>query len=91
MGGGTKLNSDAADRLCGDLASIPGAISFIVWHNNNDHREPVGLINCFEGYSTFNARPLLNVHDIAVLERYEFRQPFGSAEMFQFFLGRCFF
>jgi ribosomal protein S18 acetylase RimI-like enzyme len=70
MGGGTKLNSDAADRLCGDLASIPGAISFIVWHNNNDHREPVGLINCFEGYSTFNARPLLNVHDIAVLERY---------------------
>ncbi len=71
MGGGTKLNSDAAGRLCGDLASIPGAISFIAWHNNNnDHREPepVGLINCFEGYSTFNARPLLNVHDIAVLE-----------------------
>ena len=29
--------------------------------------QPVGLINTFEGYSTFKARPLLNVHDIAVL------------------------
>ena len=29
--------------------------------------EPIGLINCFEGYSTFKAKPLLNVHDIAVL------------------------
>jgi len=66
MGGGEKLNADAAGRLCGDLASMPGAVSFIAWHND-DHREPVGLINCFEGYSTFNARPLLNVHDIAVL------------------------
>ena len=64
MGGGEKLNADAAGRLCGDLASIPGAVSFIAWHNDR----PVGLVNCFEGYSTFNARPLLNVHDIAVLQ-----------------------
>ena len=24
------------------------------------------MINCFEGYSTFKARPLLNIHDIVV-------------------------
>ena len=30
---------------------------------------PVGLINCFEGYSTFKAQPLLNVHDIVVHPR----------------------
>ena len=31
--------------------------------------DPVGLINCFEGYSTFKAQPLLNVHDIVVHPR----------------------
>jgi len=31
---------------------------------------PVGLINCFEGYSTFKAQPLLNVHDIVVHPRH---------------------
>jgi GNAT superfamily N-acetyltransferase len=28
---------------------------------------PVGLINCIEGFSTFACRPLVNVHDVAVL------------------------
>ncbi|MGB5571203.1 MAG: GNAT family N-acetyltransferase, partial [Sedimenticolaceae bacterium] len=27
----------------------------------------VGFASCFLGYSTFQARPLLNIHDIAVL------------------------
>ena len=27
----------------------------------------VGFATCFLGYSTFRARPLLNIHDIAVL------------------------
>ena len=27
----------------------------------------MGLINCFEGFSTFAARPLLNIHDLVVL------------------------
>ena len=37
--------------------------SFIAWLGD----EPVGLINTFEAYSTFKAKPLLNVHDVAVL------------------------
>ena len=66
MGGSEALDNDVKHRLCNDLASIPSAISFIAWIND----EPVGLINCFEGYSTFKAKPLLNVHDIAVLARF---------------------
>jgi ribosomal protein S18 acetylase RimI-like enzyme len=27
----------------------------------------VGLVNCIEGFSTFQCRPLVNVHDVAVL------------------------
>jgi ribosomal protein S18 acetylase RimI-like enzyme len=63
MGGGEALNPENAARLCTDLARIAGAASFIAWLE----AKPVGLINCFEGYSTFKAQPLLNVHDIAVL------------------------
>ena len=63
MGGGEALNSDNSARLCHDLSGIAGAASFIAWRED----KPIGLINCFEGYSTFKAKPLLNVHDIAVL------------------------
>ena len=63
MGGGEALNPENAARLCSEMARIAGATSFIAWLED----KPVGLINCFEGYSTFKAKPLLNVHDIAVL------------------------
>jgi GNAT superfamily N-acetyltransferase len=28
--------------------------------------EPVGLINCFQGFSTFKCKPLVNIHDVFV-------------------------
>lgn len=64
MGGGIPLEIDVRQRLCADLARIPGAASFLAW---NAAGEAVGLINCFLGYSTFKARPLMNVHDIIVI------------------------
>ena len=27
---------------------------------------PAGLVNCFESFSTFNCKPLINIHDIVV-------------------------
>jgi len=62
MGGGTPLPEDTKIRLCDDLAQVPGAMSWIAWVA----QQPVGLLNAFPGYSTFKARPLINVHDIAV-------------------------
>lgn len=64
MGGGAPLEADVKARLCADLAQHPGAASFLAWGATG---EAVGLINCFLGYSTFKARPLMNVHDIVVL------------------------
>ncbi|MDP5008952.1 MAG: GNAT family N-acetyltransferase, partial [Glaciimonas sp.] len=29
---------------------------------------PVGLVNCIEGFSTFACKPLLNIHDLAVVK-----------------------
>ena len=63
MGGGEPLADDVKARLCDDLARRGDAASFIAWWEG----QPVGLVNCIEGYSTFKARPLMNIHDIAVL------------------------
>lgn len=62
MGGGTPLATDALARLCDDLAARPYAFSFIAW----DGEQAVGLVNCFEAYSTFKAKPLVNIHDMTV-------------------------
>ncbi len=62
MGGGAPLAVEPLARLCDDLAQRPFAFSFIAWRGS----EPVGLANCFEGYSTFKAMPLINIHDLAV-------------------------
>ncbi len=64
MGGGSALPAQTMVRLCDDLAARPFAFSFLAWRGTT----PVGLANCFEGYSTFKAQPLINIHDIAVLD-----------------------
>ncbi len=63
MGGAEPLPEQVKARLCSDLAARQNAASFIAWRDG----QPVGLVNCLEGYSTFKASPLMNIHDIAVL------------------------
>lgn len=77
MGGGSPLPAEVKKRLCQDLSSNPGAISFLAWRVGIEP-EAIGLINCFLGYSTFKASPLLNIHDIVVLPEYR-RQGVGQA------------
>ncbi|HOB67564.1 GNAT family N-acetyltransferase [Ottowia sp.] len=69
MGGGVPLPDDVRSRLCDDLAALPAAASFIAWQGD----AAVGLANTFESYSTFKARPLLNVHDLVVLPAHRAR------------------
>lgn len=69
MGGGEPLAADVLGRLCGDLAARADAFSFLAYVDG-PQAQAVGLINCFEGYSTFKARPLLNIHDIVVHPAY---------------------
>lgn len=78
MGGGKLLPNEVKERLCKDLSSNPAAISFLAWRDGLEPPEAIGLINCFLGYSTFKARPLLNIHDIVVLPEYR-RQGVGQA------------
>ena len=64
MGGGTGLKPEVKARLVDELRQLAHFHGALAWLDG----APVGLINCFLGFSTFAARPLLNVHDIAVRE-----------------------
>jgi hypothetical protein len=66
MGGGEPLSADVFSRLFDDLAQRSFAFSFIAWASGPDGERAVGLVNCMEGYSTFKAKPLINIHDLIV-------------------------
>ena len=63
MGGGEPLPQDVRDRLPEALAGVPGAFAFLARLGDR----PVGVAVCFTGFSTFAARPLVNIHDVCVL------------------------
>lgn len=67
MGGGEALPAATCRNLIGEMAVRPTVYSFIAWHETDG---AVGLINCVEGFSTFAAKPVCNLHDIAVKAGY---------------------
>jgi len=69
MGGGTGLSDFAKTHLAQSLARLPQAFSLLAFIGE-DERLPVGLANCMLGFSTFACKPLVNVHDLAVLPAY---------------------
>jgi len=62
-GGGHPLSEQARSNVVRELALRPQAFSVLAL----DGEQPVGLVNCIEGFSTFACRPLVNVHDVVVL------------------------
>ena len=72
-GGGKGLSDFARANLVPGLAARPQAYSVLAF----DDVQPVGLVNCIEGFSTFACKPLVNVHDVAVLASHRGR---GIAE-----------
>jgi GNAT superfamily N-acetyltransferase len=62
MGGGAPLDQRICEQVVPGLMNTPGAFSIIARLEGI----AVGLANCFEGFSTFAAAPLVNVHDLVV-------------------------
>lgn len=62
MGGGVPLTPDVRESLVPGLQRCGNYLGVLAWHDEI----PVGLVNCFQGFSTFAAQPLLNIHDIVV-------------------------
>jgi ribosomal protein S18 acetylase RimI-like enzyme len=66
MGGGKPLNQSIKNNLVKELSKLNYAFSFLAYVDGN----AAGLINCFEAFSTFNCKPLANIHDIIVLKSF---------------------
>lgn len=62
MGGAAPLAAGVRDKLATELARRPHAFSLLCYVDD----QPAGLVNCFEGFSTFRCKPLINIHDIVV-------------------------
>lgn len=66
MGGGEPLSQFVKDNLVVELSKRAFGLSLIAYVDN----QPAGLLNAFEGFSTFACKPLYNVHDIIVIEQF---------------------
>jgi ribosomal protein S18 acetylase RimI-like enzyme len=63
VGGSEGLSPDVRERLIPALRQLPTTLVLLAFVAG----APVGVAVCFFGLSTFKARPLLNIHDLAVL------------------------
>ncbi len=62
MGGNCGLPDFAKANLAAELGKWPGTHVILAF----DRAHAVALAVCFEGFSTFACKPLLNIHDIMV-------------------------
>lgn len=66
MGGGQALPDHVQANLAAELhkrAAVHVVLALV-------DRQPAGLAVCIEGFSTFACKPLLNIHDMIVSQRY---------------------
>lgn len=66
MGMEESLSEETMERLINELRNMATALSFLVYADG----KPAGIANCFIGFSTFEARKLINIHDLCVLNEY---------------------
>ncbi len=63
MGGGSPLTARVRESLVGELKNRPWAVTLLALLD----RKPAGLLIAMEGFSTFKAQALMNIHDVAVV------------------------
>lgn len=66
MGGGKDLSDYVKANLASALHKRDDTCVVLAFLNS----EAVGLLTCMVGFSTFNCKPLLNIHDVIVKPEY---------------------
>lgn len=69
MGRGAGLPEEVLRDLIPGLRRHPTTLVFLALSGSR----PVGIAVCFVGFSTFAARPLINIHDLAVVPEHRGR------------------
>lgn len=66
MGQGQPLQASIKEQLPEALLARSDGFQVLAFVDER----PVGLVNCFEGFSTFACKPLVNIHDVIITEAY---------------------
>ena len=89
MADAAPLSEVARRDLIPGLRAHPTTLVFLAYRDT----EPVGLAICFRGFSTFAARPLVNIHDFFVVSAHRgtgiSRMLFAAIEQRARELGCC--
>jgi GNAT superfamily N-acetyltransferase len=77
MGGGAPIAKEIEHKLIDEMAKRPHVFSVLVYGSaqgdvpssepTNKDAIAIGFANCIESFSTFKGRPVVNIHDFAVL------------------------
>ena len=65
-GGSKALPDSVKQTLVKNLSSLSNAVSLLAYQED----KAIGLLSALGGFSTFANEPLVNIHDIIVLEAY---------------------
>jgi ribosomal protein S18 acetylase RimI-like enzyme len=89
MGGSQELSDYVKENIAVTLSARSDV--HIIFAMN--HEDPVGMLICIEGFSTFSCQPLLNIHDAIVKPEYRgqgvSRMMFEKAEKIAVEIGCC--
>lgn len=89
MGGGEQLSDFVKNNLVAELRKRQGVHVILALIEG----VPAGMAVCFEGFSTFSCRPLLNVHDLVVDRKFRgkrlSKRLLAKAEEIAIGLGCC--
>lgn len=66
MGGGESLSEFTQQNLIDNLKKQSNVFTILTYVDG----QAAGLANCVIGFSTFNAKPLVNFHDVAVIKKF---------------------
>jgi ribosomal protein S18 acetylase RimI-like enzyme len=69
MGNGAPLSAEVRRQLIPGLREHPTTLVFLAYSGG----VAIGLAVCFRGFSTFAAKPLINIHDLVVLSTHRGR------------------
>ncbi|MCH2156182.1 MAG: GNAT family N-acetyltransferase [Opitutales bacterium] len=89
MGGGQSLSDFTKENLISELSKRPSCAVFIAYVKG----EAAGIAICFEVFSTFKCKLVLNIHDAVVVKKFRgqglARALFEAVERFAITSGCC--
>lgn len=89
MGGAEPLSDYTQQHLIDNLKKQSNVFTVLAYVDG----KPAGIANCVVGFSTFNAKPLINFHDVSVIKAFRRKgithQLFTKVEQIAKDMGCC--